>query len=142
MAYQGYFFKLKKTVDGKTTEWAIPLKYMKVESATFTPKIVQDLDPYTDADGLLHRNPVPHTSAKFEFSTPPMTIPQKEEFMSKLTSMFTDSLERKVTLQYYNDETGQYNQAECYCPDFSFTPRTNSINGIVYDPIRVCFIKY
>ena len=66
----------------------------------------------------------------------------KEQFMSKLREQFIDKKARKVQLEYYNDETSNYDTGIFYVPDFVFHPLFNTSTGIVYDGIRVVFISY
>lgn len=138
MAFKGYYIKFIKGED----TWKLPLSYMFVNSWESNPLKVQDLDPYYDANGLLHRNPVEHTSATLRFSTPPMFMKQKEEFMSKLRSMMTNTFRRDFTLEYYNDETGNYDTGDFYMVEPSFGASKNTSNGILYNSIDIEFIKY
>lgn len=64
MAYEGYLLKFGSYI--------IPAgKYMKAES--YMPYVnMQDLDPWTDADGYLHRNAIGLKALKVEFETPSM----------------------------------------------------------------------
>ena len=101
-----------------------------------------DLDSYNDSNGELHRNVLDRHGAKFEFTTPPMHMNAKEQFMKKLRSQFIDKKARKVQLEYYNEETGNYDTGMFYMPDFVFRPLFNTPTGVVYDGIRICFISY
>ena len=138
MAFKGYYLKFIKGEES----WKLPLKYMYVDSWNASPLKVQDLDPYYDADGLLHRNPVPHTSADLKFSTPPMFMNQKEEFMSKIRSMMTNTLRRDMTIEFYNDETGEYETADFYMVEPEFNGSKNTNKGMLYNSITFEFIKY
>lgn len=115
---------------------------MMVKSMESTPIIMLDLESYNDSDGTLHRTVLDKHGAKFEFTTPPMHMNAKEQFMSKLREQFIDKKARKVQLEYYNDETGNYDTGIFYVPDFVFHPLFNTSTGIVYDGIRVVFISY
>lgn len=140
MAFNGYYIKMIKG----NTEWVIPLKYMMIRTLDLSPYKVMDLDPWYDSTGLLHRNVVEHTSASLKFSTPPMPISEKETFMAKIRTMLTDKKARDCTIQYYNDETGSYDTADCYMVEPKFRPlERNGITGeILYDSIDIEFIKY
>lgn len=138
MAFKGYYIKFIKG----TSTWELPLEYMFVDSWDSSPFKVQDLDPYYDANGLLHRNPVEHTSADLTFQTPPMFMNKKEEFMAKLRSMSTNTFRRDFTIEYYNDETGQYDTGEFYMVEPRFSASKNTNKGILYNPISIEFIKY
>lgn len=135
MAFQGYYIKIGT--------WKIPLSYMMADTVENAPYKVMDLDPYYDANGLLHRNVVEHTSAVLKFSTPPMTMTEKESFMSKLRAQFTNKKKRDCTLEYYNDETGEYDTGNFYMVEPVFKPMQKNPKGeILYDSIAIEFIKY
>lgn len=140
MAFRGYYIKFIKG----NTSWEFPLSLMKINTAEFSPYKVMDLDPYYDSIGLLHRNVVEHTSADLKFSMPPMPIRKKEEVMLKIRSMMTDTRARDCRIEYYNDETGDYDTADCYMVEPKFRPmERNPITGqILYDSIDLEFIKY
>ena len=134
MAFQGYYYKVG--------DWKIPKSCIAIKTMENTPIIMLDLDSYNDANGELHRTVLDRHSAKFEFYTPPMHIRAKEQFMEKFREQFIDKKARKVQLEYYNDETGNYDTGYFYVPDFVFHPLFNTPTGIVYDGIRVAFISY
>lgn len=140
MAFQGYYIKMIKG----NTSWIFPLSKMMINTAEFSPYKVMDLDPYYDSTGLLHRNVVEHTSASLKFSTPPMPLSEKESLMAKIRSMYTNVKARDCTIEYYNDETGNYDTADCYMVEPKFRPKEkNAITGeILYDSIDIEFIKY
>lgn len=135
MAFKGYFIQVGS--------WKIPLSYMAINTITNNPYKVMDSDPYYDGNGLLHRNPVSHTSADLKFSTPVMTMSEKETFMSKLRAQLTDKKRRDCKVTFYNDETGEYETGDFYLAEPTFSPSTNSVGGeILYNPIELEFIKY
>lgn len=134
MAFKGYYYKVG--------DWKIPLSLMSIKNVENTPIIMLDSDSYNDSNGELHRNVLDRHGAKFEFTTPPMHIRAKEQFMEKLREQFIDKKARKVQLEYYNDETGNYDTGMFYMPDFVFRPLFNTPTGVVYDGIRICFISY
>lgn len=140
MAFQGYYIKFKKG----NNSWIFPMKYIKTDTPEFRPYIVMDLDPWYDANGLLHRNVVSHTSASMKWETPPMPISEKETLMAQLRAMYTNTKARDCKIEFYNDETGNYEEAEGYMAEPHFRPKErNGITGeILYNGIELEFIKY
>ena len=53
MAYSGYLFKFGN--------YTFPNKYILWDTFETNPNQRQDLDSYTDANGLTHRNAISHT---------------------------------------------------------------------------------
>ncbi|MBQ0113047.1 MAG: hypothetical protein KBT03_07955 [Bacteroidales bacterium] len=139
MAFKGYYIKFIK--DNKT--WELPLSLMFVDSTDLAPYKVMDLDPYYDANGLLHRNPVDHTSASLKFAIPPMYMSDKNSFFKKLHSFMTNEKRRDLRIEYYNDEYDRYDTGDFYMAEPHFRVKSNSPKGeLLYDSTDIEFIKY
>lgn len=133
MAYQGYLIKVGN--------YKIPAnKFIKADS--YSPYVnMQDLDPWTDANGYLHRNAVDLKALKVEFETPAMlTNYDLEEFLSNIRRNYTSSTARECMVEAYIPEYNDYVTQKCYLADF--TPQIYSSYGGVlrYNPIRFAFI--
>ena len=103
-----------------------------------------EADANRATSGMLVRNTVNHTATKIEFETPPITNKELPTLMTLLTNAMTNTLQRNVTLRYYDTHTDAYKTGNFYIPDFE-TPidrvdRTKNI--IYYDSIRIAFIEY
>lgn len=133
MAYKGYLIKVG--------DYKIPAnKFIKADS--YSPYVnMQDLDPWTDANGYLHRNAVDLKALKVEFETPAMlTNYDLEEFLSNIRRNYTNSTARECMVEAYIPEYNDYVTQKCYLADF--TPQIYSSYGGVlrYNPIRFAFI--
>ena len=139
MAYSGYLIKLK----GGTTE-NLPLKYMGIETYSCTPDQRMESSANRATTGLLHRTTVEHTATKIEFETPVITNSDLAALESLLQSHFTDALQRKITIEYYNNATDSYKEAVCYMPDVQYKiSRVDNVHNIIYyEPVRYAFIEY
>lgn len=131
MAFQGYLIKVGN--------YTIPLTYMKLESYKSAPDQRQDLDSYRDADGVLHRNVLPHTATKIEFETPYLFMSQLQELIQNIRSNFLTSIARDCTLTYYDEETNSYKTGHFYMPG---TMEYTMYNKQIYAPCRFAFIEY
>lgn len=135
MAYQGWLIKVGSYVINSA-------KYIRAESYNVT-KTISDLDPYRDADGILHRNALAHQPIKVEFETPPMlTNADVAVLMAGIKANFTVPLERKAEVTVYIPEDDEYITQEMYMPDIKFTMYGNYHGRIQYQPIRLAFIGY
>lgn len=130
MAFQGWLIKINGV---EFPSW----KFIQLSTYKSTPNQKQDEDSYRDADGLLHRNILPHTCSKIEFNTPHMHLDRKTEFQS-----FFSSGRETLTLDYWNDEINDYSSGTFYTPDISYEIYSHSKDDIIYKPIRVAFIEY
>lgn len=132
MAYNGYLLKIG--------DYKVPMKFMK-PSTYKTYDNMQDLSPWTDGYGYLHRDAVELKALKVEFETVDMlTNTQFEELMSNLRANFIKPAERGCNITayipIYNDYLTQYGyMADC-------TPSIYGTYGneIHYNSVRLAFI--
>lgn len=134
MAYNGYLLKAGSD--------EIPLSFIRYDTYHIQPKQRQDLDPYRDVNGVLHRNVVENMPSVIEFNTPTMYADQLQSFLNIIRSNYTSNKERKLEITYYNPETDSYKDGEFYMaqPDFSIK---QIIDGkIMYNEMTINFIEY
>lgn len=131
MAFNGQWYL-------KVGDYPIPLEYMAYKTYTYS-RNVQDLDSYRDADGLLHRNVLPHVPRKVEFDTVYLTRNQLRSFLDNIKRNLLDATTTDVTLTYYDEWTDSYKTGHFYLPGtLEFTP----FNKNIYEPCRIAFIEY
>lgn len=123
-------------------KYPIPMKFIKYDTYVITPNIRLDLDSYRDADGVLRRNALKHTTTKIEFETPALRGADMDELMYNLRSQYINENEKNAICSYYDPETGSYKSGEFYMPDFKFTLYNVSGGLIIYRPLRLAFIEY
>lgn len=134
MAYQGYLIKVGN--------YTIPHKYIKASSYNAT-LIIQDLDSYRDANGILHRTALSHKANKIEFETPAMlTDAQMSDFLSNIQANYAVAEERKVSAKIYVPELNDYLIEDMYMPDPQFSIYGIFNDVIFYNPVRIAFIAY
>lgn len=128
MSFAGYLLKVNGNI--------IPMKYIAHKSYRTTPNTIIDLDAYRDADGRMHRSPLPHTVSSIEFNTPYIHLNEKMALQDLLPS-------RKIlAIQYWNDETNTYTSGDFYIPDVTYEIYGVDGNDILYSPIAYKFIEY
>ena len=139
MAYAGYLLKL-----GGSSGVEFPMKYIKVEGYNITPNQRMESSATRSVTGVLHRATVSHTASKVEFNTPVLTNREVDAMMTLFKNAWTSTLERKLTLYYYDMETDSYKTGTFYMPDIKFEINhiDNNFNIIYYNEIRVAFIEY
>lgn len=135
MAYLGYLLQIGNYTFPMR---GIILKSYKVEWN------IQDLDPYRDANGILHRNALPHTPAKIEFELRSgLTNTEYDDIMNNIRSQFTIAQERKASVTAFIPEFGNYVTQDMYMPDPQITIiRQENSATLIYDTIRFAFIGY
>lgn len=126
--FEGWLIKVNGTI--------FPNHLIFYSTYKSTPNQITDLDSYTDEDGLLHRNPLPHTSSKIEFETKPMWLPQKKQIQRLLPTRIL------LNVDYWNDEENQYRSGEFYVPEITYPIMWLQYGSIFYDKTRIAFIEY
>lgn len=133
MSYSGWLVKVGNYI--------IPAnKYIKAESYSAYVNM-QDLDPWTDANGYLHRTAVELKAMKIEFETPAMlTNRDFSELMTNIRENYTIPRARQFLLTAYIPEYDEYMTQTGYLADF--TPQIyGNYGGVVrYNPVRLAFI--
>lgn len=145
MPYDGWLIKVAKTPTD--IGYKIPLKYIKADSYSAYVNM-QDLDPWTDANGYAHRTAVELKAMKIEFETPAMmTNITFGELMRNIRAQYNSEKARQLWIQAYIPEYDDYIPAQLgYLADFqpqiyyadNELKKENKI--IQYDPIRLAFI--
>lgn len=133
MAYSGWLVKVG--------EYTIPAKkFIKAESYSAYVNM-QDLDPWTDANGYTHRTAVELKAMKIEFETPAMlTNKDFSELMANIRSNYTVPRARQFLLTAYIPEYDDYMTQTAYMADFTPQMYSNANGVIKYNPVRLAFI--
>lgn len=139
MAYNGYLIKL-----GGSSGQILPNRFIAIENYSCTPNQRMESKANRAVTGLLHRTTVEHTATKIEFTTPMLTNVELAELNTMLRTHFSNTLERKITIQYYDQETDTYKTGECYMPDVQYKIMRidKDTNTVYYEGIRYAFIEY
>lgn len=138
MAYNGYLIKV-----GGSLGTPLPMKYVKLDGYNITPNQRMETEAKRSVDGLLHRNTVAHTASKIEFTTPYITNKDVNNMMTLFRNAWTSTIERKLSLEYYDMETDTYKTGDFYMPDVKFEiDHIKENNIIIYKETRIAFIEY
>lgn len=137
MAYSGWLIK----IGDPETGYIIPSnKYIKADSYSVYVNM-QDLDPWTDANGYLHRNAVELKALKVEFETPAMLANfDFANLMSNIRRNFSNERARECYITAYIPEYDDYVTQLGYMADI--TPQIyGNYGGMVhYKSIRFAFV--
>lgn len=140
MAFNGKLLELY--IGGSYTEF--PTKLINAESYKVTPNQRMESSATRTASGLLIRSTVSHTASKIDLNTTILTNSQLATIESLLTSAYTDSLERKLSLRYYVPQSDSYKTGTFYVPDVDYDIlRIDKDKNIIwYNSVRYAFIEY
>jgi hypothetical protein len=125
----------------------IPKEYIQFDDYEATPNQRQDVDSQRDLNQDLHRNVSPHYKSVVKFATRPLLEEQLRDLMDNyINPAYINERERKLELEFYDPETGDYYSGEYYMvqPKFKIRVIEDRGNGptIKYDPIDFEFIQY
>lgn len=133
MAYKGWLLKVGNfTISTK--------KFIKADSYSAYVNM-QDLEPWTDANGYVHREAVDLKALKVEFETPAMlTNDEFEELMAGIRKNYTIPKARQCVVTAYIPEYNDYVTQTAYLADFTPQIYGNYGNKIHYNSVRLSFI--
>jgi hypothetical protein len=135
MAYSGFLFKFG--------EYKFPKNLMEWDKYDCYPSQRQDLDSYTDANGLTHRNAIEHTKTKVEFTTRQMTESKMDNVMSNMEQNYINSKERDAYCTYYDMESRTYKTGHMYLdPSLKFHVIGERNGNLIYGETTFKFIEY
>ena len=139
MAFNGYLIKL-----GGASGDVLPMKFISASSYSCTPDQRMESKANRAVTGLLHRTTLEHTATKIEFNTTFLTNRERKELNDLIAAHWVNQLERKITINYYDDATDSYKNADCYMPDVKYEIEHINLetNTIYYNPVRYAFIEY
>ncbi len=140
--YSGYLIKI-----GGSNGTPLPFKYIRAESYSCTPDQRMEAEANRAITGVLVRKTVAHTATKIEFETPFLTNSDRAALNTMLQTAMQNTgnkQERKLVIEYYDDETDTYKEGTMYMPDVQYTiyKVDNKNNIITYNPVRYAFIEY
>lgn len=132
MAYSGFLLKIG--------DWVFPESLMAANS--YSPYVnMQDVDPWTDENGELHRNPIDLKALKVEFETKNMlTSTQFAEIMRNIRANYVSEKGRSCFITAYIPEYDDYVTQYGYLADFQPQIYTTGGGVVKYNSIRFAFI--
>lgn len=117
-----------------------PNNLIAYDSYSCTPDQIMDLDPYRDADGVLHRNSLPHTATSIEFTTPPMYLID----MERLNHFIPHGNRVQCTIEYWNPNTSSYETGTFYIADvpYEIINVDEETKSILYKGVKITITEY
>lgn len=138
MAFAGYLLK------AVATNTVFPNKYIEYESWTSTPDQREELVAYRD-DNTRDLTRVTATGKKTVFSfkiREGIHLDDKQIIQQFFTSAEVDSEQRKIQLEFWNDDTNTYDTGYFYRPNMAFPIKKITNNDIIYKQLSLDFVEY
>ena len=132
MAYSGFLLKIG--------DWVFPDDLINLNNYSAYVNM-QDVDPWTDENGELHRNPIDLKALKVEFETKNMlTSTQFAEIMRNIRANYVSEKGRSCFITAYIPEYDDYVTQYGYLADFQPQIYTTGGGVVKYNSIRFAFI--
>ena len=134
-SYKGYLLKFNGTV--------FPNSYMLEYSST--PDQRMDVNSERDSLGTLHRSVLANGKTLISLSTHILSLDEKIEMQGIIWNAINANgipEERKCFVEYWNDETNDYDSGWFYIPDIQYTVMDADTTNVRYQPISIELIEY
>ena len=127
----------------KVGNYTIPLAVMNVDSYECTPNQRQDIDSYRDLNQDLHRNVAENYKTVVKFTTRPrLEETVLRAVVSNIKNNYSVAKERKVHLEYFNTDTGNYSTGDFYLVQPQYKIMQIQGSKIFYNSMDFEFIEY
>lgn len=136
MAFEGYLLKSGGV--------EFPHQYIELGSWSTNPDQREEIKAYRDDNTReLTRVTASGKKSVIKFTTRPrLHLAEKQAIQSFFTSHETNQTERKIPLQFWNDETNDYDSGEFYRPNMEFKIIKITDNDIIYDSMQFELVEY
>lgn len=136
--FKGY---LLKAID---TDTILSGEYIETTTWKSTPNQREEIKAWRDDNTRdLTRITAKGKKSIFSFSTVAgMNLEQKMAFQKFFTDAEDNAEERKIHLQYWNDEDNAYKTGYFYRPNMEFTIQEYTDDDIIYDTMNFDFVEY
>lgn len=128
--FEGWLLK----INGKI----FPNRLIALGTYKTTPNQIMDIDSYRDADGVLHRNVLPHTATSIELSTVNLGLKDAEE----LNAFLPHDSRVKCQVEYWNPNRSSYESGYFYISDVAYEIAAVSKKSILYKPVKLTITEY
>lgn len=134
--FKGYLFQS----DGEP----FPHQYIDSESYDTLPNSREEIKAYRDDNTRnLTRITAEGHKSSFSFKTRPnLRLHEVEEIHDWFGRHITNVKERKLSIEYWNNEYLDYEQGDFYCADIKYTIKKITDDDIIFNEFQVDFVEY
>ena len=121
-----------------------PNKYIQYDTYSTLPNSREEIKAYRDDNtrDLVRVTAEGHKSSMSFKTRPDLHLVDVEEIIKFFTDNESDAKERKITLEYWNNETFEYLTSDFYRPDINFTIKKITENDIIYNEFEISLVEY
>lgn len=136
--WQGYLLK------AVATNTIFPSEYIVFNTWKSTPNQREEIKAYRD-DNTRNLTRVTAAGKKSIFSftvRPSLRLDQKIAIQQFFYNAESDHVQRRITLQFWDDENNEYKIGDFYRPNMEFPIMSISDDTIIYGELKLEFIEY
>lgn len=136
--WAGYF--LKATANNTV----LPNEYIRYDSWNSTPNNREEIKAYRDENSRdLTRITAAGRKTALQFQTRDnMHLADKIAFLQFFTNAESDPNQRKISLEYWNDEESTYKTGVFYRANTSFKIKKVTATDIIYESVTIDLVEY
>ncbi len=135
--FKGYLIRFPKN------NLKFPHNLIAKESYQATPLQRTEIKAYRDSNNLLRRVTSPNNKTKITFNTiDGLTLAQMQSIRNILNGAMSNSQQRKLNVEYWDDELLAYRTMTAYMTDITYTPKLITADNIKYAAVTFTFIEY
>lgn len=125
----------------------LPNSFILSDGWESTPNQRLEIDAYRDANALLHRETSKNFKTSLKLNIRNLNLTEMKAFKNVIglaTLGFNDKKQRKLSVNYWNDETLDYDHAVMYMPDVTYTIHIidEDEKDIEYNSFTIELIEY
>lgn len=120
--------------------YTFPDTYIKEGGYDIKPNQRQDLDSYTDNNGLTHRNALQHSKTQIVITTRKLSWDEVADIMTNLVANYIKDRERDANCTYFDTEYFRMSTGHFYL-DPSQSTKINCV-GKNYEELTFTFVEY
>lgn len=127
----------------KFGDYEIPKKYIVKDTYDTAPSQIQDLNAFTDGDGVTHRNALKHTKSQVQFTLCKMSEKEWKSICDGIKRNFINKKERDGNCTYYDAWEHDYKTVHMYIDPSTKFKLIEEVDGkLMYGEIQMLFIQY
>lgn len=136
--FKGYLFKALATGE------VFPHQYIELESYESRPKQREEIKAYRDDNSReLTRITAEGTKSSFSFKTlDGLHLQEKENILNFFKRGEVDHLQRKIELEYWDDDNSKYDTGMFYRANQNFKIAEIDGDDIIYDSVNFSLVEY
>lgn len=136
-AWRGYLLK------GTITNTQFPLSFIAWDTWETNPNQREEIKAYRDENTRdLTRITASGMKSKFKFKTRCLHLQELIEIEGWFAANEINHVERKIQVEYWDDEQHVYKQLTCYRSNPKYKIKRVTDTDIVYDQIEYTFVEY